>query len=163
MVTAYFLAAIAAQASSPQARPATKTCPDKSIILASQTCVQMPDHRYLMNHEPEMKVRTIEWWCRGDKRPSLARLRIRQHQNRDASGRAIAPTKTVELITLKVKGGPPSASTVRRLRATLVSLSDADLGGRCLNRRSGGIQSVLTIRGYQSGRRDPQFLEIELE
>lgn len=162
MVILYLLAAIAAPAPATP-RPDVKRCPDGSTILASQTCVELPDHRYMMNHEPEMKVRTIEWWCRGDKRPSLARLRIRQHQNRDASGRAIASTKTVELITLKVKGGPPSALTVRRLRETLVLLSDADLGGRCLNRKSGGIQSVLTIRGYQSGRRDPQFLDIELE
>lgn len=164
MVTLYLLAVIAAQAPLPPAQPALKTCPDGSVLRATDTCMGMPDHRYLMTHEPETHVHTSEWWCRGDKRPSLARFRIRQHQHRHASGRSIAPTRTIELVTLKVKGKPPSASTIRLVREKLAPLDYVgDLQGRCLNRRGSGIQSVLTMRGYQAGRRDPHNLEVELE
>lgn len=162
MVTLYLMAALTAQASSaPNA--GVKTCPDRSRVLVSDTCAPLIDHRYIMSHEPESKVKTIEWWCRGDRRPSMARVRIVQHQRRDSNGQPISPIKAVELTMLKVKGQTPSANSRRKITQSLVSLNDAELRGRCLLRQNGGIQPVLMIRGYKDGRRDPVNLDIELD
>ena len=162
IVALYLLALFAAQAAD-TLPPHVKLCPDGSRILATDTCAPQPDHRFEFPHQPEAKVKTVEWWCRGDRRPSLARIRIVQHSRRDASGRSIIPLKTVELMNLKVKGAAPSATSRIKIAQTLGSLNEAELGGRCLFQRSGGIQSVLTIRGYQDGRRDPVNLDIKLD
>ena len=162
MVTLYILALLATQPGE-RPPPGVKVCPDGSRILVTDNCPQMPDHRYEFTHEAKARVKTIEWWCRGDRRPSVARIRIVQHQPRDASGRPIIPIKTMELMSLRVKGGVPATSTSQQLTVALASLSEADLDGRCLNRRSGAIQSVLTIRGYRDGRGDPVNIDIELD
>jgi len=165
MVSLLLLAAIAAQpaVSQPPARPAVKTCPDRSIILATEKCFVFPDHRYLMTHGAEVEMLTAEWWCRGDRRPSVAQFRIRLQQRRDTAGRSIGGYETVELASLKVKGKQPSASTVRLVRERLVSLNSiGSLSGRCLHRSGGTILSVLTMKGYQEGRREPISIELEL-
>ena len=163
MVTLYLIAAIAAQTSA-SPRPDTKRCPDGSTILMSQTCVEFPDHRYLQNHGPETELRTVQWWCRGDTRPSMAQVQIRQHQGRDKGGLADGPQTTVALVALTVKGQRPDQSMLRMMRERLASLSNIGaLSGRCLFRRSRGTQSVLTMQGFEAGRRDPRNLEFELE
>lgn len=161
MVVLYVLALVSSQAGQPPSD--VKVCPDGSRILVTDTCAPPLDHRYAFTHEPEAKERTFEWWCRGDRRSSLARIRIVQHQRRDASGRSTSPTRMIELIMLKVKGTAPSAASKSKLAQSLSLLNDAELGGRCLLRPSGAIQSVLTIRGYKDGRGDPVNLDIELD
>ena len=74
------------------------------------------------------------------------------------------PHTTVELLTLTVKGRRPDASTIRLLREKSATMNDiSNVSGRCLFRRSLGTKSILTVRGYQKGRRQPYILEVELE
>lgn len=168
MVSLYIIAAvIAAQDAGavPAPRPAIKTCPDRSVILATQECAILPDHRYQFTHNFEVQNLTTEWWCRGDRRPSEARIRIGERPYRNASGQSVSGhVFTVELLSLRVKGKTPSTATLRRARQKLAPLNMiGHVAGRCLNKQGGGTQPVLWIEGFKLDGREPHKLEIELE
>lgn len=163
MVALFLFAALNAQAPAPAAMPAVKVCPDQSIILAMQTCAELPDHRYLQPHQPEIQLQSAEWTCGDDKRPSSASIKTKQIRGGTSKG-ARPPDASVELVTLTVKGRRPDGSTVRLLREKLAGMTGvSSLSGECLYRRGLGTKSVLTVRGSKKGYSKTYVIEVELE
>lgn len=162
MIGLFVVAAAAAQSpASESTKPALKTCPDGSVIYASQDCIVFPDHRYLMDHQPQVAIKTVEWWCGRDRQPSRVRIAIRQRA--DAGTGTWAKSRDLTILTLITPGRPASPAVRRRLRDELGSLVEVgDMYGRCLNQRGGEPRAIFHFRGYERGARDPRRIEIDM-
>lgn len=128
-----------------QLLPGTKRCPDGSILRAVDRCVEMPDHRFEMTHEPLRQVRSRRWWCSGSPNASQFEITLQWIQPRV---RTDAPTQVTRLGGLLVKGQPASATLKTSVQQQLDSFHRFDdAGARCLAVRSGGTIPVLTLHG----------------
>lgn len=141
------VAALAAQGMEP-----VKTCPDGSIIRASERCIEVPDHRKLYAATPPSIEHSVTWRC--GKRVAQVRLRVSDvggvHDGLPVRGANFK----VELLDLRVTGATVSFRTLSNLRQHLVGLNGLSLlDGRCFSDDS----PLLRVKGAGQDR-----FEIEL-
>lgn len=143
--------------------PGVKQCADGARILVAETCLQMPDHRYLLHHEPRRQIVSAEWWCQGAQSPTSVRFSVEASDTRDPAGKITGLRYSVLLHSLRVSGRAASALQLSRVRQSLKTFYNIGVvHGRCLNTRAGRTVPVLTFEGYNLGIIAPQRVELEL-
>ena len=143
--------------------PGVKRCADGARILVAETCLQMPDHRYLLHHEPNRQIVSAEWWCQGEPSPTSVRFSVEVIDTRDTAGKITGLGYSVSLFSLRVSGRAASTSQLSRVRQSLPTFYNIGVvHGRCLHTPAGRTVPVLTFEGYTQGIRAPQRVELEL-
>ena len=122
-----------------------KTCPDGSILNATDRCIEFPDHRKQFAIAPKATVHSVEWRC--GNRVAVARLRVSALPALIDGALIRNGESKVELLNVSVKGSPVSARTMVALRTGVAELKSVSvLGGRCY---SDDTPSLL-IRGFDN-------------
>ena len=152
------LAAAAGQPNATQAAsPKTKQCPDRSVVLATEQCIEYPNHRYLLTHEPWRREFTERWWCGRSERPIEARI-VSAPTLSEGGRDSRAPGS--RLTYLFIQGQKPSARLLQEVRSKVAGLGKvANVSSRCLDTPKHGTIGVLILT---AGRRPYGRLEIEL-
>ncbi len=126
-------------------------------MLATQECIEYPNHRYLLTHEPWRREFTERWWCGRSERPIEARIaaaRAPSEGGRDTQ----APGS--RLTFLSIQGKKPSARLLREVKSKVAGIGIVvDVSSRCLDTPKDGTIGVLILT---EGRRPYGRLEIEL-
>lgn len=167
MLSIWMMAALASNQAAAEptvpAKPAIKTCPDGAVILASDRCPVLPDHRYQWTYAARDMTLTTAWTC-GDRQPvSEAIIRVTDkgvnEQGEPVRGSAFA----IELVSLRVSGRAAPVELLAKVRAALKPFNSIGyLHGRCLAIQSGGTESVLSFQGFGLNKRDSRHVEVSL-
>jgi hypothetical protein len=146
--------------------PGMKQCPGPRRVRVTESCPfppQLPNHRYLLTHEPRRQIVSAEWWCQGEPSPTSVRFSVKQRDTPNAASQITGPTHSVSLFSLRVSGRAASTAQLSRVRQSLQPFSNIGVvHGRCLHTESGRAIPVLTFVGYTQGIMAPQNVELEL-
>ena len=143
--------------------PGVKQCADGARIRVAETCLQLPGHRYLLNHEPSRQIVSAEWWCQGEPSPTSVRFSVEASDTQDAAGKIAGLRYSVSLFSLRVSGRAASALQLSQVRQSLQTFYNIGVvHGRCLHTPAGRSVPVLTFEGYTHGIIAPQRVELEL-
>lgn len=135
----------------------TMKCPDGSTILATEQCIEYPNHRYLLTHEPWRREFTERWWCGRLERPIEARI-VAAPAPSEGGQETRAPGS--RLTYLSIQGQKPSARLLQEVRSKVAGFGViAGVRSRCLHTPKDGTIGVLTLT---QGRRPYGNVEIEL-
>jgi len=145
VLSAWILAALVATTQSASGS-ANKTCPDGSVILEKDHCLELPDHRTQFSLPPPVLTLTTEWSCGKSGKPSEAKVRITDKTFINERGeRILKRLFEVGLLSLRIKGTKASEAKHRKVRDALRSFDQVTiLQGRCLQ-----AQPTLFIRGFE--------------
>ncbi|GAA4043045.1 hypothetical protein GCM10022281_25290 [Sphingomonas rosea] len=138
-------------ASPPPAVPpkvATQTCADGAVILATDRCLVFPDHRYLLDHEPQRRILTERWWCGRSKEPNEARVSVELVQPTSPTARTYWVAR---LLSLTLDGRPAPRPIMRKVETELGAMAWlTGLGSRCLFVQPNfATIGILTMKGSQ--------------
>ncbi len=137
------------------AAPKTQRCPDGSVRLATDKCIVFPDHRYLLNHEPDRRDLTERWWCGRSKKPNEVRISVELRQA-DADHNDLYYVS--RLTNLSVNGRKPSARLLQEVGSKVAGMGQVvQVGMRCLNTPSQGVIGVLSVRYRDSAEGAVEF------
>jgi hypothetical protein len=146
--------------------PGMKQCPGVARVRVAESCpfpAPLPNHRYLLTHEPRRQIVSAEWWCQGEPSPTSVRFSVEQRDTPNAAAQITGPTHSVSLFSLRVSGRAASTAQLSRVRQSLQPFYDIGMvHGRCLHTESGRAIPVLTFAGYTQAIKGPQMVELEL-
>lgn len=144
-----------------QLQSATKTCPDGSVVLPSDQCVAVPDHRTQFSLPPPDMTLTTEWSCGKPGMPSEAKVRITDKPIVSEHGEQLWKTIfDIKLLSLHIGGGPASIEDLQRVKEALGSFDQISiLQGKCFQ-----AQPALLIKGFKwdGQKHHEQSVQIEL-
>ncbi|HEY0628996.1 MAG TPA: hypothetical protein VGD23_06675 [Sphingomicrobium sp.] len=153
-----FVAGLQALGNSPRVEPGLKHCRNGSVVTSNDTCLELPDHRYVSTHEPRRRERAQRWWCGRSAQPSFASITIEQRQSRAAQG---SMGYDYRVNSLMVDGRPATAPLMRTVRERLLASNSVyDIAGRCLFVRPGAAVPVLVLLTSENGKQ--RSIEIPL-
>jgi hypothetical protein len=148
-------AAAAGQPATIPTTPKTKQCPDGSVVLATQSCIVYPDHRFLLTHEPARREIIERWWCGKSDQPHEVAISVELRQP-DAGNNK--PYYVSRLTNLSVNGRKPSARLLQEVGARVKEMGQlVRVGTRCLSTPSLGVIGVLTVSYRYSAERAVEF------
>ncbi len=146
--------------------PGMKQCPGVARVRVAESCPfpqPLPNHRYLLTHEPRRQIVSAEWWCQGEPSPTSVRFSVEQRDTLNATGQITGSKYSVSLFSLRVSGKAGSTTQLSRVRQSLQPFRNIGVvHGRCLHTESGIAIPVLTFVGYTQGIMAPQNVELEL-
>lgn len=176
MLIGMLAAAVLATAQTASGRPAgtqavpnrprveTKACPDGSVVLKTDTCIQMPDHRFLHSRRPANMILSSRWHCPNQKTSFEAAIRITERPFVDDQGNKLSNYAfDVELVSARMSGRQVAERTMGKIREALKQFNTISLfQGRCLFTPRRIWMPTLWIQGFGLGDGKPTRVEIEL-